>query len=556
MKGGQAARPSGGQRGGQGVTWSRGQAKRSTWRLALLVLLTATPPDRLTAQAPPSRLWRPEDRALVTDLTRVTALAATPSLLYAATAQGLAIYDRVFLSWRETLGPMDGFPGGPIAAMAADPGDDTAWLAGVGRWIMYQPLGRRWDSGPLPGVVDAVVLDARDPSRGAYFHSSGGWYFVSRGGVAAEPAVDVPGPGQRVGSLTMAQLLARAPALDLVRMRIERDDRLRSYAMTSAATVPVTNEVFIATSGNGVFRVDLTTYALDRLPSGLLSPAAGGVAVLQGEVCAGSDTRFAVGRRGIACLREDLTTPSYYEGPGLAGMPGNVVRRLVMTPHALWAATDQGALRIDRRSGALRRLVARDGLPSDDVWALAPAPDGVWIGTSLGLAFAPDTGARAPATPAGSESGAVRALAFRADTLWIGSSLGLEALLPGESLPVAVVGPVMLRDPIVGIALKAETLVVATELRLAVRAGGSWRVVDPPGPPVGRMTALAADREGFWVAGTEGFALYQPARNFWNALTSQGDVPQPVRDIAAGRDHVWIATPAGLVRYAKRVLVP
>ncbi|MBI1723341.1 MAG: hypothetical protein HYR48_05475 [Gemmatimonadetes bacterium] len=70
------------------------------------------------------------------------------------------------------------------------------------------------------------------------------------------------------------------------------------------------------------------------------------------------------------------------------------------------------------------------------------------------------------------------------------------------------------------------------------------------------MTAVVADREGFWVAGTAGFAFYQPARNFWNALTSQGDVPQPISDIAAGRDHVWIATPAGLVRYAKRVLAP
>ncbi|MBI1722764.1 MAG: hypothetical protein HYR48_02520, partial [Gemmatimonadetes bacterium] len=487
--------------------------------MGLLVLLAAWPPDRLTAQAPQSRLWRPEDRALVTDLSRVTALAATPSLLYVATIGGLAIYDRVFMSWRETLGAVDGFPGGPIAAMAADPGDDTAWLGGVGRWIMYQPVGRRWDSGPLPGRVDDVVLDARDPSRGAYFHTSGGWYFVPRGGVSAEPAVEVPGPGRRVASLTMAQLLARAPALDLVRMRIERDDQLRAYRMTAAATVPVTNEVFIATSGNGVFRVDLTTYALDRLPSGLLSPAAGGVAVRQGEVCAGTDTRFTGGRRGVACLREDLTTPSYYEGPGLVGIPGNIVRRLVITPRALWAATDQGALRIDRRSGEVWRLVARDGLPSDDVWALAAAPGGVWIGTSLGLAFAPDTDARAPVTPLTTLGAAVRALAYHADTLWIGSAIGLGVLLPGEAQPVATVGPVMLRDPIVAIALKAETLVVASEVRLAVRAGGAWRVVDPPGPPVGRMTAVVADREGFWVAGTAGFAFYQPARNFWNALT-------------------------------------
>lgn len=540
-----------------------------TWRRRLAALLLLSPfspfspfsplsplsPSFLLAQSPPSRLWRPEDRALVTDLSRVTALAATRAVVYAATPQGLAVYDRAFMSWRETLGAMDGFPGGPITAMAADPGDDTAWLGATGRWISYQPLGRRWDSGPLPGAVDEVALDASNPSRGAYFHAGGGWYFVPRGGVAAERALDVPAPGRRLASLTMSQLLARAPALDVVRMRIERDDQLRTYAMTAAATVPVTNEVFIGTSGNGVFRLDLATYALDRLEAGLPSLAAGGVAVFQGQVCAGSDTRFTRGRRGIACLRDDLTTFSYYEGQGLAGLPGNVVRRLVMTPLALWAATDQGALRIERRSGELRRFVTRDGLPSDDARALAPAPGGVWIGTSRGLAFAPDSGARTPVTPVGGD-GAVLALAYRADTLWIGSALGLEAILPGDARPAAVVGPLLLREPVVALAIKAETLVVATESRLAVRAGEAWRVLDPPGPSVGRITAMAADRDGFWIAGTNGFAFFQPARNGWNALTSPGDVPQPVSDIAAGRDHVWVATPVGLVRYSKRVLVP
>jgi hypothetical protein len=353
----------------------------------------------------------------------------------------------------------------------------------------------------------------------------------------------------------MAQLLVRAPAFDVVRLRIERDDQLRTWRMTAATALPVTNEIFIATNGNGVFRVDPTTYAVDRLQAGLLSPAAGGVAVLQGQVCAGSDTRFVAGRRGIACLRDDLTTFTYFEGPGLSGLPGNVVRRLAMTPRAIWAATDQGALRIDRRSGDVRRLTLRDGLPSDDVWALAVSPEGVWIGTSRGLVLAPDSEARAAMTPLG-DVGAVLALAFRADTLWVGSTLGLEVVLPGATQGLAVLGPAALRDPIVGVALKADTLVVVTESRLAVRAAEGWRVVDPPGPPVGRMTAIAADRDGFWVAGTNGLAFYQPARNVWNALTSPGDVPLPVSDVAVGRDHIWIATPAGLLRYAKRVLVP
>lgn len=509
----------------------------------------------MPAQTPPSRLWRPEDRALVTDLSHATAVAATPSVVYVATIQGLAVYDRGFLGWRETLGSIDGFPGGPITAMAADPGDDTAWLAGTGRWILYQPFGRRWDSGPLPGTVDEVVLDAADPSRGAYFHTAAGWYFVGRFSVAAEAARDVPAPGRRLGSLSMAQLLARVPAFDAVRMRIERDDQLRTARITAAAALPITNEVFVATYGNGVFRVNPATFAVDRLDAGLLGTAAGGVAILQGQVCVGTDTRFAAGRRGVACLRDDLTTFNYYEGSSLSGLPGNVVRRLALTSRAIWAATDQGALRIDRRSGDVRRFTRQTGLPSDDVWALAVTPAGVWVGTSLGLALVPDTGRSAAAVRSGGDA-AVLALAFRADTLWIGSSLGLEVVLPGATERLAVLGPVLLREPVVAVAVKADTLLAATASRLAVRDAGGWRVVDPPGPAVGRITAIAADRDGFWVGGTNGLAFYQPARNLWRALTSPGDVPQPVADVAVDRDHVWVTGPAGLVRYARRVLAP
>jgi ligand-binding sensor domain-containing protein len=83
-----------------------------------------------------------------------------------------------------------------------------------------------------------------------------------------------------------------------------------------------------------------------------------------------------------------------------------------------------------------------------------------------------------------------------------------------------------------------------------------WRVVDPPGTPIGRFTAAAADRAGFWLGGTEGLAFYQPARNLWRALTSPGDLPLPVNDVAADGEHVWVATPGGVVRLLRRVLAP
>ena len=226
--------------------------------------LSALPPSRLPAQTlPASRLWRADERSLITDLSVVTAIAATRTLVYAATEGGLAIYDRGLRNWRETISRLDGYPGSPISAMVADPNDDTAWLGGQSLWLRYDPFTRRFDGGGLPGFVDQVVLDAGDPSRGAYFHTTSGWFIVSRGSLGAVPAQDLPPPNRRIGPLTMSQLQARMPAFDAVRLRLERDEQLRPWRLTSGTVAPLTNELYIGTDGNGAFRVDPLSYGTE-----------------------------------------------------------------------------------------------------------------------------------------------------------------------------------------------------------------------------------------------------------------------------------------------------
>jgi len=525
--------------------------------LPLLCLVAAVAPGAARAQPATSRFWRPEERALVTDLAGVTAVAATQLVVYAATRDALAVYDRGTLALREVVGTIDGYPGGQVTAMVADPSDDTAWLGGLGGWASYEPFNRRFEAGALPGAVDQVVLDATDPSRGAFFHTPSGWYFVSRFGIGAEPAHDLPPPGRRIASLGPQDLLVKAPGFDLVRLRIQRDEHLRTWRITGAAMTPASSDLFVATDGNGLFKVDVTSYDLQRLPSGLLAAPTGAVTVAGDEVCAGVDARFRSVRRGVTCFTPDLARFDAFEGSVVTGLPGTVVRRLLVTPGAVWAATDQGALRLDRESGTVRQFDTHNGLPSLDVRALAPAPAGVWIGTAHGLALVPDGGGALRASATMLLDAAVLSLASRGDTLWLGTSAGPFLLPPEADAPLRVAPDHPdLAVPIVALALKGDTLLAASDSRLAWLAAGTWHESAGSGSSIGQFTAVAADAEGFWVAGTLGLGFLQPARAVWRTLTAPGDVPQPVSDVAAGSRYAWAATPIGVVRLERRVLAP
>jgi hypothetical protein len=523
--------------------------------LGLLVAAAAAPGAR--AQPAASRFWRPEERTLVTDLAGVTAVAATQMLVYAATRDALAVYDRYALTLRDVVGTLDGYPGGQVTAMVADPTNDTAWLGGIGGWASYQPLGRRFEGGALPGTADQVVLDAGDPSRGAYFHTPAGWYFVSSIGSAAEPAPVVPPPGRRIAALNPQELLSRAPAFDLVRLRIQRDARLRTWRITSAVVPFASTDAFVSTDGNGLYKVDVNSYDTERLPSGLLAAPTGAVAVSGDEVCAGVDARFRSVRRGVTCFSADLARFTYYEGNAVTGLPGTIVRRLLVTRDAVWAATDQGALRLDRSSGTVRQFDTYSGLPSLDVRALAPAPGGVWIGTARGLALVPDSDAAVRASVSLVLAGGVLALALHGDTLWLGTTVGPYLLAPGADAPVSAAPDRPSQAvPIVALAFKGDTLLAATATRLAWWVAGGWHDAAPAGPSIGTFTALGADAAGFWVAGTLGLGFFEPGRSVWRALTAPGDVPQPLSDVAAGGAYVWAATPLGVVRLERRVLAP
>jgi ligand-binding sensor domain-containing protein len=329
------------------------------------------------------------------------------------------------------------------------------------------------------------------------------------------------------------------------------DERLRSFRFTSAAVVPVEEEYWLGTNGMGLVRVDALVARIEPVPAGLLSAGAGVVLAAGDGVWVGADEQ---GRRtGLTWVSDDLQRFSYEEGPRGTGFRAGVVRALAAHDGEIWAGTDQGIVQV-APGVATRRVQSVDGLPDNEVFALAAAAGGVWVGTGAGVARIPDDTVEVQRT----EGPWVPALALApwGASAWVGFTDGLALALPdGRVLAAPGADTLMdLRSAIVALALLGDTVVAATPNRLLWRAGdGPWHV-DRYLNEVAPIYALAGDAGGLWVGGQGGLARVRLAAQSVIPFPAPRDVPAAVRGIAVTDRYIWLATPAGLVRFSRDAL--
>ncbi len=515
--------------------------------LLAVLLLSAGPPVRPTGQ---SRLWRPEERALISDFSYVQAVAASPFTVFAATTHGLTIYDRRARGWRLPVTSLDGYPAARVRVALADAVDNAVWLGTAQGWARYDADIRRWDQGLVAGGVDNLMLDARDQASGIFVQGAFGWGFVPRGALLPIPGRPLPPPGQRIQPLDPQTALNRAPMADAMRALILTDPRLRSHRFTSVARSPDQNDLFFGTDGMGLVRVDGTTAEWETLPYGLLAARAGAVTPGPGGVWVASAGRVGE-RQGLTWVAADLSADTLIEGPGSIGFPCVEGRRLLATGSSLWLACERGLLKIESRSYRSKLFDPGRGLPSANVLSLAPAPDGVWVGTDRGLAVVTNA---EKVIPLGSLAQPVLSLVAVRESLWVGTAGGLGLLAPGSNevaVPPEVTAQPALRTPILGLGRVRDTLVAVTAEQFAWRdpASHNWTLLHAT--DLGRVTTLAGDEGGVWIGGTTGLAFWDLAHASVRILRPPFDLPAMVRDVAVDPPYLWVATDSGLVRFLR-----
>jgi ligand-binding sensor domain-containing protein len=515
------------------------------------VLLSAYPASRLSAQG----FWRPEDRVLISDFSYVTAVAASPFLVFGATTHGLIIYDRQARAWRLPVTALDGYPARVRVALA-DAAGDAVWLGTTEGWARYDADAQRWDSGAVAGGVTDLLLDPRDAASGVFVESPAGWGFLPRGAIFPVTDRPLPPPGRRVRPLDPETALNLVPAAQALRALMLTDPRLRAHRFLAAARSPDKGDLFFGTDGLGLVRVDPVTAEWENLPFGLLSARAGAVALAPGGGVWVASAGRGGERHGVTWVAADLSADTTIEGPGSLGFGCVQGRRLLATRQALWLACERGVIRI-AGGGADRRFDVDAGLPADDALSLAPAPDGCWVGTARGLAVVTDDG---NVVAVGDLAQPVLSLVAVRESVWVGTAAGLGLLAPGAGTVAVtpdVAGVPALHAPIVALALAGDTLVAVTPDQFAWRGPATerWTLLHARAD-LGPVTALAADPGGgVWIAALNGLAFWDLGRGSFHVLRVgvAGDMPAAVRGVAVDSRWVWVATDSGLVRFSRDV---
>ena len=520
----------------------------SAWRAAAAIVVLACG-GGAAGERPSSALTtaRRDELIAVGAHNEVRLVSAGERLVFAASPHGVIIYDALFRGWLPPLTLDDGFRRSPTA-LAADPTEDAVWVGTTGRVIYYRPRMDYAITATLSGTPEEIYFDRRNLSAGAYVRAGGSIVRVSRTGGVSMGAL-VPAEAQ-LRSPTTREVIQRYPSLETFLPLLTRGDDMEQWRASAATLTPGRSEVWLGTSGNGLFRVDPGFNRAEHLPFGLLDPSVNSLALAgDGVWIGGSGTPGE--RDGLVFASDDLQRWRWVTGPPSRPLANARVNAIALRDRTAWLATTRGLLRMNvDADDVVSRWDLADGLPSDAITSVVATTEGAWVGTSAGLARV-DQAARSVGPRIG-----VRDLLLWGDTLWIASDAGLLAMAPPDSSPRRVaVDDARLSRAVRAIARSDTVLAAVTETDLIEIDITRHRVLPPRATnasAIGGAARIAMDGQSIWVAGDAGVVAIHRASGRSSVLSVGVVLPAAATSVVLARGIAWIGTRNGLVRVRRR----
>ena len=519
--------------------------------LVCLLILAAGVPAAHAQTA--SRDWRPEDRTVVGDFSRITSVATSLDRVYVSSPTAVLIWNPQFRQWQ---GPYD--PPAPnllqrVFTALVDPLDNSLWLARSDGWTHFQPELQLWDQGAVPDGVQTIAFDGNDPTQGIFLRTRRGWELLSRGGL-----VPMPGraPARPVTPARIDDVLRSTPSLQANAAQILVDPRLGVARYTSAARSFDNLGWYVGTSGVGLLYLADGAGLPERMPFGLRSQIVGAVFGWTDGVWAATD-RTAQAEPAMTFVERDLKRFENLQGPPARGLPFTQVRRLAGQGSALWAATDRGLARIATGDGRVDLLDETRGLPDGVVYTVTSRQGRLTAGTRRGLVRVDDSLRVERLVPQFADP--VLAVFPAGDSVWVGTQRGVVLALPGQQDVVRpeALSAASFRVPVVALASLGDTIVALTRDQMLWRDPRTtvWTLGPNLSALLGGLVAFAPDRSGFWVAGERGVAFARLTTPPMRQLR-EGDLPGDSNDLAVDAEYLWVATDGGLVRFRLDAIRP
>jgi hypothetical protein len=519
--------------------------------LAGLALSLVSAISALSAQ---SRQWSPDDRAIIGDFSRITAVAASRDRVFAVTPAAVLEWDPQGRRWRGPWQPGDPILLRDVTAAIADPLDGGLWLIRRGGWLRFDPGIQLWEQGTVPGGVIDAALDETAPISGLFLRTQGGWYTAQRGGIA----MPGPPPTRPIRAATINDAVRSNPGIQANSAALVANNRLGGVRFTAAARADgfTGQGWFIGTFGAGLLYYSDGGGLPQVITFGLPSDAVDAVFAGPGGVWAVTE-RTSNAEPALSFVSEDFSAFQWLSGPRATGLPFSQARRLLGRESDLWIATDVGVVRVAPKTNNYVRYDEGRGLPDPRVLDLAQRRGRIVAGTAHGLASIADSGNFD--RPAPSFTDAALAVALSGDTIWVGTQLGLFVSVPGSTdllQPDAVRVSAAMQGSVVDITWRADTLVALLKDRLLWRdpATGRFNLGPPLGAALGRLHTVVSGRGGLYLAGDRGIGFASLGTALRRVFTTPGDLPGQVTDIAVDDVHLWVATLGGLVRFRLEVV--
>jgi ligand-binding sensor domain-containing protein len=500
-----------------------------------------------TDVAAQARLWRADDRVLISRFLDVGGLALDSRRVYAATANGLEVYDFVARRWEAPVTIEDGYPTGEgPTALAYDRSAGGLWMATrAGSLYSYTLSFGRWERRATLGALTNEIVLADDEPGNLFLGGPQGWRRNRAGSFFEDPLTpaQIPESVRRAIATSGSRLVQSDPYFAAARSTVARDAHMRQWPVTAIASAEMRGYYWLGTAGGNLALFDGRALGTDWLAFGLTTTGVGALAVRGDTLWFGGDGGDE--RSGVTRADRSLQTWRSYEG-AVTGAP----RGLVYDIHAdvegarVWVGASDGLYVMAQ--GNWQRL---DGIPGPPVYSVTPGSRGVWIGTHSGLAhIVPDEAEKRgfngiPVYRAVEHAGVLWAATERG--LWRVDGAALED--PGTREPL-LAGRVVDVTPAFGV-----VFALAEDAVYRIEANGMQTELREPAQRLGRLYALAVSGDRLFVGGNGGLATYDESTRGWTYYSVPSDIPAgPVRDVIVAGDFIWLATPAGALRLPAR----